>query len=115
MLVQIWRNGELIGGQVYLAANFFCRLRGLLFRKELKEGEGLLLVPCRQVHTFFMSFNIDVLFLNEEGLIIEIWPEMAPGKVSPLVQNAYQVLELPAGTAKERNLQKGERLFVKSR
>lgn len=115
MFVQIWRNEEIIGGQVYLAANFFCRLRGLLFRKELKEGEGLLLVPCRQVHTFLMSFVIDVLFLDKAGLVIEILPEMTPGRISPLVQGAYQVLELPAGTVKRKGLQKGEQLFIRNK
>ena len=114
MRVQIWRNEEIIGGEVYLAANFFCRLRGLLFREELKEGEGLLLVSCRQVHTFLMSFVIDVLFLDKAGLVVEILPEMAPGRISPLVQGAYQVLELPAGTINKKGLQKGERLFIRN-
>ncbi|MGI6605563.1 MAG: DUF192 domain-containing protein [Peptococcia bacterium] len=112
--VQIYRQEELIGGQIWLAADFFRRLKGLLLRKELKEGEGLLLIPCRQVHTFLMSFAIDVLFLDAAGTIVEILPEMVPGKMSPLVKEACQVLELPAGTVKKKKLQKGEQLFIQN-
>jgi uncharacterized membrane protein (UPF0127 family) len=112
MLVKIYRGEELIGGQIRLAANFFSRLRGLLFRPELKEGEGLLLFPCRQVHTFLMAFSIDVLFLDKKGVIVELLPEMGPGRVSPLVREAYQVLELPAGLVQKKKLRKGEQLFI---
>lgn len=112
--VQIYRQEELIGGQIWLAADFFRRLKGLLGRKELKEGEGLLLHPCRQVHTFLMSFAIDVLFLDEVGTIVEILPEMGPGKISPLVKEASQVLELPAGTVKKKKLQRGEQLLIQN-
>lgn len=114
MLVKVLRKGEVLGTQIQVAANFFCRLRGLLFRKELKEGEGLLLSPCRQVHTFFMSFAIDVLFLDKQGKIVELIPEMLPGHISPLVKDGYQVLELPAGTVKLKELQKGEQIVIQT-
>ncbi len=114
MLVKVLREGEVIGTQIQVATNFFCRLRGLLGRARLEKEEGLLLLPCRQVHTFFMSFAIDVLFLDKQGKIVELMPEMTPGHASPLVKDGYQVLELPAGTVKLKKLQKGEQLVIQT-
>ena len=112
MRVIVKKEGEIIGNQIKIAHNFFQRLIGLLGRKNLKKGEGLLLIPCRQIHTFLMSFSLDVLFLNKQGEIVALFQEIAPGRKSPLVKESYQVLELPAGTIKLKNLKKGDYLEI---
>jgi len=58
----------------------------------------LLLTHCRQIHTFFMLIAIDVVFIDENGKIIELFSGMPPGKISPYVKKACQVLEMPEGT-----------------
>lgn len=112
LYVTVKKGEEIIGNRIKVAPTFFSRLRGLLFRKSLQEGEGLLLIPCRQVHTFFMSFSLDLLFLNGKGDILELLPEISPGKWSPLIKEGYQVLELPAGTIRLKNLKKGNSLEI---
>jgi uncharacterized membrane protein (UPF0127 family) len=106
------KEDEIIGDRIKVAHNFGQRLQGLLGKKTLKKGEGLLLIPCRQVHTFLMSFYLDVLFLNKQGEIVALVAEMAPGCKSPLVQESYQVLELPVGTIALKNLKKGDCLEI---
>lgn len=81
-------------------------------QKKLEKGEGLLLMPCRQIHTWFMSMPIDVIFLDKDGQIVEIIPAMSPGKVSSLVKEGQSVLELPAGTSELFLLEKGEQLVI---
>lgn len=112
MEVVIRRDQETISRNVVIASSFFSRLRGLLFRRPLRGGEGLLLVPCRQVHTFFMGYPIDVIFLDPRGKILEIVTELDRGKISPLVPGSRSVLELFAGTAKKFGLRKGDNLEI---
>lgn len=95
-----------------VADSFWGRLRGLLGKKKLDCGEGMLLKPCRQIHTWFMSFPIDVLFLDEKGRIVDLLPTLAPWRISPFVKGCHQVLELPAGTIEKFSLKKGERVEI---
>jgi len=59
-----------------------------------------------------MSITLDVLFLNKEGEIIDLCPEMRSGSLSPLVKKGYQVLELPSGTIRLKKLKKGDCLEI---
>lgn len=94
------RVGErLLAGRVQVADSFGPRLLGLMFRRRLDAQEGLLLRPCNSVHTFFMRFPIDVVYLDRDGQVLRVTPAMAPWRVGPLVRGAKQVLELPAGGA----------------
>lgn len=106
------KEGENIGNRIKVADNFYQRWRGLLGRKDLPEGEGLLLIPCRQIHTYLMSFPLDVLFLNKKREIVALLMEMAPGQKSPYVREGYQVLELPAGTIRLKKLKIGDCLEI---
>ena len=85
------------------------RLKGLLGKKELQPGEGLLLRPASAIHTFFMRFPIDVVFLDRElhvlGLATNLRPWRAAGR-----RGARAVLELPAGECERRDIRPGDRL-----
>ncbi|MDX9870875.1 MAG: DUF192 domain-containing protein [Clostridia bacterium] len=96
--------------RVRLADTFLQRFLGLMGKKSLSREEGLLLKGCRQIHTFFMRMTIDVLFLDKDGQIIAVLPELAPGKISPLVKGAGYVLELPAGSIREYDFREGQQL-----
>ncbi|MFA6031017.1 MAG: DUF192 domain-containing protein [Elusimicrobiota bacterium] len=82
-----------------LADGLRSRLVGLLGRSALGRGEGLWLVPCSQVHMFFMRFPIDVVFLDAKGRVLQVVRELRPWRVSPWVRGAHSALELPAGGA----------------
>ena len=103
-------NNKIIANNVAIAARFFQRARGLLLSKPLKEGAGLWINPCNAGHTFFMTYSIDVIFLDKNMRITNILENMSPWRVSPIEKNAQSVLELPAGTAKKHSVTIGEQL-----
>ena len=85
-----------------MAASLLGRMKGLLGRRELKSGEAMVLSPCNSIHTFFMQFPIDVLFLDKNRRIIRIIPSLKPFRLSGLYFNAASAVELPAGAAKDK-------------
>ncbi len=86
------------------------RMRGLLGQPRLGRGEGLLLTPCKQVHTFGMSYPIDVVFCDVEWQITDIVRAMRPWRVSGVQWSARHAVELAAGAASE--ISAGDRLLV---
>lgn len=97
------------GLAIRLADGFFSRLRGLLFAPPLQPGHGLLLVPCAAVHTAFMTYPIDVVFLDRAGRIRRIVPQLKPWRTAAF-PGAYQTLELAAGETARLRLQGGQSL-----
>jgi len=95
-----------------MATTFVERLRGLLGRPPLAEGEGLLLRPESSIHTFLMRFPIDVLYLDEENVVVALEEAMPPQRLGPWVRNARAVLELPAGTIARFGVAIGDRLAI---
>ena len=101
----------LITDRIKVAAGFFSRLRGLLGRKGLDEGEGLLLSPCSSIHCIGMRFSIDAIFLDKQYQVVDIFPDMKPGSMASRRQARY-VLELKAGEAKRHKIEIGEQLYI---
>lgn len=99
MIVRNVTQGLLLGDSVERADSFRLRLLGLMFRPRLEPGGGLWLEPCRSVHTHFMRFPIDLLFLGREGRVLRVIRGLLPWRISPVVPGAVAVLELPAGAA----------------
>ena len=97
-------EGKILLHDVRLAATFFTRARGLLFTPPLKEGEGLWIKPCNSVHTFFMGYPIDVVFLDAGTKVIHIIKHMEPGHISRIIRKAKSVLEIRPGAADELGL-----------
>lgn len=103
----------ILGDRISLARTRAERTRGLLGRSALDRGEGLLIVPCRSVHSFFMQFPIDICHLSAEHKVLKLKPLFRPWNVSLAPQGASSVLELPAGTIRRTGLQTGEILTIK--
>lgn len=91
-------RGTVVARRVERADSFWRRLRGLMFRTALPLGTGLLIRPCNQVHTYWMRFPIDVVFLDRAGRVVGVQSELHPGRMWPRVKGAHAALELPAGT-----------------
>lgn len=89
---------RLLGNRIRVADRFWPRLKGLLGKKGLDSGEGLLLSPCRSVHTLGMSFPIDVLLVDSKLKIVALYPELGNRARTRWHRNAAHVLELPAGS-----------------
>lgn len=87
------------------------RLRGLLGRVALEAGEGLLIRPAPAIHTFFMRFAIDAVFLDRDDTVLAVRPSLAPWRTAGQ-RGARAVLELRAGQAGDRGLAVGDRLTL---
>ncbi len=108
--VRVAETGTLIAEQVEPALTWRRRLKGLLGRRELPRGRALYLEPCAQVHTFFMKFPIDVVFVDERGVVVGLEPELRPWRMSAYYPAAAGALELPAGTIEASDLREGQTL-----
>lgn len=93
-----------------VADNFFQRFLGLMGRRVLSEERALLIVPCSDIHTAFMRFPIDVVFIDRDGYIIKIVHRLPPWRFA-LARQAYACLELNSGTAERYQLQTGQSLL----
>lgn len=91
-------RGLVLADRAQLASNPWRRMVGLLGRDRLEDGEGLALSHCNAVHTCFMRFPIDVIFLDKQGRVVRLFPRMVPFRFSPPVFGAHSAVELPAGT-----------------
>jgi uncharacterized protein len=87
------------------------RLRGLMGRRGLPADGGLLIKPAPSIHTFFMRFAIDAVFLDRELRVLGVTSGLAPWRVAGR-RGARAVLELPDGAARRHGLRAGERLQV---
>ena len=105
-------KGVIVAEEVKLADTFFKRLKGLLGTKDLPSGKGLLIIPCKQVHTFFMRYHLDLIFLDEDNTIVHIIEDIPPFRISPYIKESQKVLELKAGTIKQYKLMEGEKLDI---
>jgi uncharacterized membrane protein (UPF0127 family) len=89
----------------------WARMRGLLGRSELPRGEGVLLRPAGSIHTFFMRFPIDAVFVDGDGNVVGVERELKPWRTARR-RGAKAVLELAAGEADTRSLAAGQKLAV---
>ena len=105
------QDGRVVCEQLLVAARPLRRMRGLLGRSSLPAGEGILLRPAGSIHTFFMRFPIDVVFLDAEDVVVGIEPELAPWRTAGR-RGAAKVVELAAGECVRRGVTLGDRLVT---
>ena len=94
---------------VFIADTFLNRFLGYMFRKK-PHHQVLLIKPCNSIHTFFMNFDIDVLFINEDMEVIKKINGLSHRKIIMPVEGAVAVLEAEAGSFK--NIEVGEKFEV---
>ncbi len=87
------------------------RRTGLLKHKSLPAGEGLWIVPCESVHTFFMRFPIDLVYLDRARKVKKVRHAVPAWRFSACF-SAHSVLELPAGTAEQTSTAVGDQLTI---
>jgi uncharacterized membrane protein (UPF0127 family) len=85
------------------------RSKGLLGRKSLSPGEGLWILPCESVHTFWMRFSIDLIYLDRQKRIRRLVSAVPPWRISACF-SAHSVIELPAGVITDTLTQPGDML-----
>lgn len=93
---------------ISIARNLWTRAIGLLNRRGLADDEALLIVPCPSIHTWFMRFSIDVVFLDKAGMVTHVAEKIGPWRFV-YGKRAYSCLELSAGTARRLDFRVGQK------
>jgi uncharacterized membrane protein (UPF0127 family) len=109
VIVRNQTRGVTLADAADIADSSETRRTGLLKHSSLEEGCGLWIVPCESVHSFWMKFSIDVLYLDRSKKVRKIRHDMKPWRASMCLP-AHSVLELPAGTALRTGTQPGDQL-----
>ena len=106
------RNGKELSNSVAVADSLLKRMKGLLGKKEMLNGEALWIKPCISIHTFFMKFPIDVVFLNKKNRVIATISNLQPNRIARFYLQAISVLELPAGVLKATDTRVGDEIEI---
>jgi uncharacterized membrane protein (UPF0127 family) len=106
-------DGSLVCERCTVADRMFSRMRGLLGRSSLDPGEGLLIRPAPSIHTFFMRFPIDAVFLSRESEVLKVAENVRPWRARSC-RRAHSVLELRAGEATRRRIAVRQRLAAQN-
>ncbi len=103
-------KGTAVAERLEIADSFWTRLWGLMLRRELPAGQGMLLRPSASIHTAFMRFAIDVVFVDAENTVVKVVEDLKPFRVA--FAAAHSALELPTGAAAAARVARGDRLAL---
>lgn len=105
-------RGTVLADRAFEARGYWSRLVGLLSRSSLQEGEALHLDPCTSVHTAFMRFSIDVVYLDRDGNVAKLSPNLKPFRMSGIMRGGRSVIELPVGVIESTATALGDRITI---
>jgi uncharacterized protein len=105
-IVLVGHDGQVVCDRCEVADGLFTRLRGLLGRRDLPRGRGMLIRPAWSVHTAFMRFAIDVLYLDRELTVLAVRRHVRPWRITARL-GAHSALELPAGECERLGIEAG--------
>jgi hypothetical protein len=105
-------RGSVLVDKGQVADNFWTRLKGLIGKRELPLGYGLLIAGCKGVHCMFMSMPIDIIYVDKQDQIVAIDAHMRPWRIGRIYRKSHYVLEVPAGTAQRTGASVGDQLQV---
>ena len=111
MKLLIKYNGKILSNDILLAEDFMSRLIGLMFKAKIEGADGLMIDPCRSIHTFFMRYSIDVVFISQKNSVVKIIRDLKPWRLTWIYWRATKTLELPAGNLPQ-DLKVGDQLEV---
>jgi uncharacterized membrane protein (UPF0127 family) len=111
-LAQSWTlrgvaRGQLVASTVIPAIDRATRNKGLLGRHSFAPGSAMILAPCSSVHTFFMKFPIDILFVSRDGRVLKVVPRCGAWRLA-FGPGAFAAIELPAGAAETTGTSVGD-------
>jgi len=99
-----------LASEVVFAGTPFSRIKGLLGKNSLPDGCGLVIKPCNCIHTFFMRFAIDVLFVDRNNQVVNALDRIGPFRFSKLHWKSQIVVELPTGKINSTQTKRGDQL-----
>jgi len=104
MMLNLSINNKIIATQIVQADSFEKKLLGLMFKKTMNKGEGIIFENSNWIHTFFMRIPIDVLYVNKKNIIVEIQQGLEPWRFCGPRFKANTVIELWPGAVKENDI-----------
>ena len=105
------RTDESLADRIELAVTRNDRRKGLLGRDVFETSSALIIAPCFSIHTMFMRFDIDAVFVDDDGRAVKVVQGMGPWRIA-VQPFAHAVVELPAGSLRERPVDVGDRLYL---
>ena len=105
------RTDEALADRIELAVTRNDRRKGLLGRDVFETSSALIIAPCFSIHTMFMRFDIDAVFVDDDGRAVKVVQGMGPWRLA-VQPFAHAVVELPAGSLRERPVDVGDRLYL---
>ena len=106
-------TGRLVVSSLEIARTLWTQTVGLMGSPGIDDDAGLLILRCNSIHTCFVRFRIDVVFLDEQLRVVRIFPDLAPWRIAGPVRGAKSALELPAGTVRQQHIAVGQRMQLK--
>ena len=110
--IKVDRTKQILASEALLASSWKERMVGLLNRTSLDQGQGLIIPTCSSVHTMFMRFPIDTVFVDDALTVLQTYECLPPWRITPIVWKANSVIELPAGTLRATPVTVGDRLVI---
>jgi uncharacterized membrane protein (UPF0127 family) len=107
------RTDEALASHVEVAVTRSARRKGLLGRDGLGASCALILAPCAAIHTMFMRFDIDAVFVDADGRAVKVVRNLVPWRIAANA-SAHAVVEFPAGTLREDDVTVGDRLYLRA-
>ncbi len=104
-------TGRVLAGKLEGAFDSKARRRGLLGRDGMDGGSALAIAPCNSIHTFFMRFAIDALFVKKGGEVVKVCHSIPAWRIR-LAPRAFAVIEMPAGTLRAHGVEVGHVIRV---
>lgn len=105
-------KSKLLLSDLKVASDFWSRTKGLLGTKTLAEGQGLWIHQCNSIHTFFMKYSIDCIFVDKNMQIKAIKKDIQPGRMTLPIWSASSVIEVRAGLVDQLQISEGDHLYV---
>ena len=107
------RTGKVLAEELEVPKTMFGRGLGLMFRSHLEPGRGMWLIPCNGIHMMFMNFAIDAVFLDSKERVRKVYRKLPAWYGIVLLEwGAHSVLELPAGSTGDIDLQRGDQISI---
>lgn len=108
--VPLIESGRTVVPRCYVAESFVTRLVGLMGRRSIPRDEALAFPRCNSIHTFFMRFPIDVVFVDQSGRVVKVIERLRPWRMLLPQRGAKHVIELGESRSRELGIREGMRL-----
>ena len=110
MIYQLKKNSHVLFTKVLWAGTPFLKMKGLLGRKNLEKDEALIFPKAPSIHTYFMKFTIDIVFLDLSQKVVSCMEKVRPNRILPYVRSRYTI-EMPENSVREKELLLGDLLL----